>query len=445
MTDKNSLEIDHEAFNKLAQHVDPNQILRALAKLDAQTLQKTLTAASRTTPAAKAPPINSDFFDIYDMLTAEQKEAGLKTRKFMKKVVRPIADEYWERGTFPRQLIPLTGDFIRDLLGSDYVFEYPSSDPIQLGVVTMEMGAVEPSFQTFYGVHWALCMGSIYMFGSDEQKARWLPPMQRFEKIGSWALTEPDVGSAAAAGLQTTAAKQGDKWIINGQKKWSGNATMADVNVIWANNLETGQVNAFLVEKEQPGYQVEKLSGKIAKRMVENVLITLTDVEVDESNRLPGVKSFRDTGRQLASARAGVAWEAVGLAKGAYEAALHYANNRVQFGKPITSFQLVQQNLVKMLGNLTAMQSMAMRLGQLEARDGFISHERASLAKAWMSDKLRECVAIGRATLGGNGILVEYDAARFFVDAEAVLSYEGTYEMNSLIVGRAITGQSAFV
>ncbi|MFT5193270.1 MAG: glutaryl-CoA dehydrogenase, partial [Candidatus Promineifilaceae bacterium] len=210
-------------------------------------------------------------------------------------------------------------------------------------------------------------------------------------------------------------------------------------------NSETGQVNAFLVEKGQPGYTVEKLEGKIAKRMVENVLITLDEVEVHESNRLPGVKGFKDTGRQLASARAGVAWEAVGVAKGAYEATLAYANKRKQFGKPITAFQLVQMNLVKMLGNLTAMQTMALRMAQLEARDGMISHERASLSKAWMSDLLRDTVALGRGTLGGNGILVEHDVARFFVDAEAVYSYEGTYEMNSLIVGRAITGQSAFV
>ena len=441
-----TVDIDYEAFEKLSKHIDPNIILRTLASMDAPTLQKTLmSAAGDGNKKKQAPPINSDFFDIYGAVTPEQRRIGEFTREFMLREIKPYSNEYWEKGSTPKEWIPKAGELIRGLFGDDYVFEYPSSDPIGSGIMQMEMAAIEPSFQTFFGVQWGLCMASIEMFGSEEQKAKWLPDMVQFKKIGSWALTEPEVGSATAAGLQTTAERHGDTWIINGQKKWSGNATIADVNVIWAKNTETGEVNGFLVEKGQPGYKVEKLEGKISKRMVENVLITLDEVEVHESNRLPGVKSFKDTARQLASARAGVAWEAVGVAKGAYESTLKYANNREQFGKPITGFQLVQMNLVKMLGNLTAMQTMALRMAQLEARDGYISHERASLSKAWMSDKLRDTVALGRGALGGNGILIEHDVARFFVDAEAVYSYEGTYEMNSLIVGRAITGQSAFV
>lgn len=441
-----TVDIDYEAFEKLSKHIDPNVILRTLATMDAPTLQKTLMAAAGGGNKKKqAPAINSDFFDIYDSATPEQRRIGHFTREFMEREIKPYVAEYWEKGETPKEWIPKAGELIKGLFGENYVFEYPSSDPVAVGLMTMEMAAVEPSFQTFFGVQWALCMASIQMFGSEEQKAKWIPDMVQFKKIGSWALTEPDVGSATAAGLETTAEKHGDTWIINGQKKWSGNATIADVNVIWAKNSETGQVNAFLVETGQPGYTVEKLEGKISKRMVENVLITLNEVEVHESNRLPGVTSFKDAAAQLATARAGVGWEAVGQAKGAYEATLAYANKRMQFGKPITKFQLVQMNLVKMLGNLTAMQTMAMRMAQLEERDGHISHERASLSKAWMSEKLRETVAIGRGTLGGNGILIEHDIARFFVDAEANYSYEGTYEMNSLIVGRAITGQSAFV
>ena len=439
-------DIDFEAFTKLSKQVDPNIILRVLADMDPATLQKTLAATQNGGRKQRpAPPINSDFFGIYGFLTDEQRRMAEVTREYMLSEIKPHLAEYWEKGETPKFFIPKGAELHDLVFGKDWEFEFPSSDPVGVGVFNMEMASIAPSFTTFVGVHMALCMGSIYLFGSEEQKEKWLPPMRRFEKIGSWALTEPNTGSATAAGLETTAEKHGDTWIINGQKKWSGNATFADVNVIWAKNMETGQVNGFLVELGQPGYTVEKLEGKIAKRMVENVLITLEEVEVHESNRLPGVRSFKDTAKQLAAARAGVGWEAVGVAKGVYEATLSYANNRMQFGKPITAFQLVQMNLVKMLGNLTAMQSMAMQMARLEERDGYISHERASLSKAWMSEKLRETVALGRGSLGGNGILVEHDVARFFVDAEAVYSYEGTYEMNSLIVGRAITGQSAFV
>lgn len=395
--------------------------------------------------AKQAPPVNGDFFDIFDTLNDKQTRASRITEQFLREHVRPIINDYWDRGEFPQQLIPKTAVYLQELYGPHFEFTYPLNDPVTSGIISLQLGRLEPSFSTFLGVHIHLCMASIALFGSDAQKAQWLPAMWRMEKIGSWALTEPLHGSDASSGLETTARRQGDSWILNGQKKWSGNATFADVNIIWAKNENTGQVNGFIVEKGTPGYHVEKLTGKIAKRAVENVLITLTDVEIPLSNQLPGVKSFADVGKQLAIARGGVAWEAVGLAMGAYEAALHYANERVQFGRPLTSFQMVQHNLVQMLGNVTAMQTMMLRMAQLQERDGLISHERASLAKAWCTRKMRETVAIAREVLGGNGILIEYEVARLFADAEAVYSYEGTYDMNVLITGRAITGQSAFL
>lgn len=217
------------------------------------------------------------------------------------------------------------------------------------------------------------------------------------------------------------------------------------MNVIWAKNAETGQVNGFLVERGTPGYHVEKIHDKISKRVVQNVNIILRDCRVPEANRLPGARSFDDVAAQLTQARADVAWEAVGIARGAYEGALAYALGRVQFGKPIAAFQLTQMNLAKMLGNITAMQSMMLQLARITQRDGHISPEQASLAKAWCTEKMRETVAIARAMLGGNGVLLEHNVARLFADAEAVFSYEGTYEINSLIVGKAITGYSAFV
>jgi glutaryl-CoA dehydrogenase len=290
----------------------------------------------------------------------------------------------------------------------------------------MEVGRVDPSINTFLGVHWGLALISIVMFGSEAQKERWLGPMERFEKIGSWALTEPDHGSDASAGLEATATRSGDTWTLNGAKKWSGNAMFADVTVIWARDTADGQVKGFLVEKDTPGFHVDKLGGKIAKRAVENVEIR------------------RDVARQLAPARVGVAWEACGMAMGLYEKTHRYCTDRIQFGQPIAGFQLVQDGLVQMLGNVTAIQGMVLQLAQLHDEPASL-HERASLAKVYCVDKMRETAQIGRGLLGGNGILLEHDVARFFADAEAVYSYEGSREMNALIVGRAVTGLSAFV
>lgn len=435
--------IDMTKVAALADRVDLGQMVELLGAMKPAELQKMLKLAQGAAQPKAAPPINSDFYEIADLLSDEEQAVLTKIRHFMEHEVQPLINDYWERGEFPFELIPKMPEVFREMV--QVAMDNPTISPLLLGMMTVEIARVDPSISTFIGVHWGLCMTSIRMFGSAAQKARWLPPMERFEKIGSWALTEPEVGSAAAAGLQTTARREGDTWLLNGQKKWSGNATFADVNVIWAKDVADNQVKGFLVELGTPGYTVEKLRGKIAKRVVENVLITLTEVRVAEADRLPGVNSFKDVATQLAAARTAVAWEAVGLAMGAYEHTLDYANQRIQFGKPITSFQLVQSGLVKMLGNITAMQGMLLRLAQLMARDGGISHERASLAKAFCTEKMRESVAIGRNLLGGNGILLEHDVARFFADAEAVYSYEGTYEMNTLIVGRAITGQSAFV
>ncbi|MDX1520970.1 MAG: acyl-CoA dehydrogenase family protein [Anaerolineae bacterium] len=435
--------IDMEKVMTLAEQVDLDQLLTAVGSMSPQDLKKMMKMLNGQKQPKAAPPVNSDFYDIYDLLSDEEQATLTRIRHFMEHEVAPIVNDYWERGEFPFELLPKLSDVFREMLTNEPA--NPKWSRLMMGLATIELSRVDPSFCTFLGVHWGLTMTSIQMFGSEEQKAHWLPQMERFEKIGSWALTEPLVGSATAGGLGTTARREGDTWVLNGQKKWSGNATFADVNVIFARDLADNQVKAFLVEKDTPGYTVEKLKGKISKRIVENVLITLDEVRIAEANRLPGVNTFGDVAAQLAIARVAVAWEAVGLAMGAYEKTLEYANNRIQFGKPITGFQLVQNGLVKMLGNNTATLTMMVRLAQLMERDDTVSQERASLAKAYCTEKMRETVAIGRNLLGGNGILLEHDVARFFADAEAVYSYEGTYEMNTLIVGRAITGQSAFV
>jgi glutaryl-CoA dehydrogenase len=290
-------------------------------------------------------------------------------------------------------------------------------------------------------------MGSVYLCGSEEQKQRWLPEMARMEKIGAFGLTEPDVGSGVAGGLGTTARRDGDEWVLNGQKKWIGNATFADYIIIWARDVSDGsggQVKGFVVEKGTPGLSTDKMHDKIALRVVQNALITLEGVRVPEENRLQRAESFRQTAAVLRLTRAGVAWQAVGCAMGAYEHALAYAKEREQFGRPIAGFQLVQDLLVRMLGNITASATMCARLAQLQA-EGEARDEHSALAKAFCTVRMRETVGYARELLGGNGILLDYQVGRFVADAEAIYSYEGTREINTLVVGRAITGLSAFV
>jgi glutaryl-CoA dehydrogenase len=307
----------------------------------------------------------------------------------------------------------------------------------------METARVDSSFATFHGAHSGLAMGSIYLAGSEEQKEHWLPPMARFEKIGAFGLTEPDVGSGAAGGLTTIARREGDEWVLDGRKKWIGNAPFADVTVIWARDVEDGQVKGFLVEQGTPGVSVETINDKIALRVVQNGVISLDGARMPESHRLQNATSFRATADVLRMTRAGVAWQAVGCALGAYEIALAYAGRREQFGRPIASFQLIQDLLVRMLGNVTASQCLLVRLSQLQGA-GVLEDQHASLAKAFCTVRMRETVGWAREVLGGNGILLEESVGRFVADAEAIYSYEGTREVNTLIVGRAITGHSAF-
>jgi len=257
-------------------------------------------------------------------------------------------------------------------------------------------------------------------------------------------LTEPLVGSGTSGGLLTTARREGDSWVLNGQKKWIGNATFGDLTIIWARDVADNQVKGFIVENKSPGFKAEKIQHKMALRVVQNALITLENCRVPEENRLQVDTSFRDTARVLRMTRAFVAWEAVGCAIGAYEHALAYAQTREQFGKPIAKFQLIQDLLVKMLGNITASLCMVVRLSQLQD-EGKLKDEHASLAKAFCTVKMRETVGFARELLGANGISLDYQVGRFVADAEAIYSYEGTREMNTLIVGKAITGMGAFV
>jgi glutaryl-CoA dehydrogenase len=397
---------------------------------------------SVTTPKA-LPQANGDFYAIGTTLSEEDQALLHRVRAFLEAEVTPVITEYWIREEFPHQLVPKLAEL--HIMGLAYQgYGCPGKSTVLDGMMMMELARVDSSIATFRGVHSGLAMGSIYLCGSEEQKQRWLPPMARLEKIGAFGLTEPEVGSGTSRGLTTTARRDGDSWVLNGQKKWIGNATFSDVTIIWARDVADDQVKGFLVEKGTPGFKAEKLKNKIALRVVQNAHITLEDCRVPEANRLQQAHSFRDTAAVLRMTRAGVAWEAVGCAQGAYELALTYAQKREQFGRPIGRFQLVQDLLVRMLGNITASQCMVMRLSQMQDA-GIMSDEHASLAKAFCTVKMRETVGYARELLAGNGILLDHQVGRFVADAEAIYSYEGTREMNTLIVGRAITGFSAFV
>ncbi|HXW47635.1 MAG TPA: acyl-CoA dehydrogenase family protein [Streptosporangiaceae bacterium] len=387
--------------------------------------------------------LDADFYELEELLDADGRRQLLAVRQFMEKSVAPVINHYWTREEFPHDLVPdLAALGIAGLACQGY--GCPGGSSLLDGMIAMELARVDASIATFMGVHGGLAMGSIYLCGSEEQKQRWLPAMARMEKIGAFALTEPDVGSGVAGGLTTTARRDGDVWVLNGQKKWIGNATFADHVIVWARDVDGNQVKGFVVHKGAEGFSPVKIRDKIALRVVQNALITLDNVRVPEQDRLQLADSFRDTAKVLRLTRAGVAWQATGCARGAYEHALAYAIQRRQFGKPIASFQLVQDLLVKMLSNVTASACMCMRLSQLQ-EEGKAKDHHSAMAKAFCTVRMRETAGYARELLGGNGILLDYQVGRFVADAEAIYSYEGTREINTLIVGRAITGIGAFV
>lgn len=358
-----------------------------------------------------------------------------RVHDFLDAEVVPIANDHWARADFPHHLIKRYADLdIADRQGSNLLN----------GWLALEMARADASMATFYGVHAGLAMGSIRTCGSEEQKARWLPQMAAFDKIGAFALTEPTGGSDVAAGLRTTARRDGDTWVLDGNKRWIGNATFADLIVVWARSVDDDQVKGFVVPRETPGLTATKIENKIALRTVQNADIVLDGVRVPEADRLQNANSFKDTAKVLRQTRSGVAWEAVGVMLAAYEIALKYAKERRQFGRPIASFQLVQDLLVRMVGNLTGSLGMCVRLAQLQDA-GQYRDEHSALAKAYCTTRMREVVGWAREILAGNGIVLDYDIGRFVADSEALYSYEGTREINTLIVGRAITGESAFV
>ncbi len=403
------------------------------------------TATKDTRPAKALPAPNSDFYEFASDLPAEEMAVVRKVRAYMETKVQPIINKYWVEDAFPFELLPSYKELNIAGLGLKG-YGCPPGSPLLFGLVALEIARTDVSFCTFHGVHTGLAMNSIYLNGTEEQKQKWLPPMARMEKVGCFGLTEPLVGSGTAGGLTTTAKREGDTWVLNGQKRWIGNAPWCDLSIIWARDVADNQVKGFIVEnKTTPGFSVEKIQGKIALKVVQNGQITMKDCRIPDANRLQGgTGTFRDAALVLRGTRHGSGWEITGAQMGAYENALKYAQERLQFGKPIGSFQLVQELLAKMLANIIACQCMLTRSVQLETK-GKLTDAQAAIVKAFCTSKARETVSWARELMGGNGILVDYNVARFFADAEAIYSYEGTYQMQNLIVGKAITGLSAFV
>jgi glutaryl-CoA dehydrogenase len=383
----------------------------------------------------------TDFFKIADQLTAEERDHWDRSRHFVDDEVLPVINDYWERAEFPRELVRRLGEL---RLVGDGITGYgcPPMSPIATGLVHLELNRGDGSLGTFLGVQAGLAMQSIAMLGSEAQKQRWLPHMAAVDALGAFALTEPDHGSDSVA-LETSARRDGDTWVLDGHKKWIGNGTIADVVVVWARDVADGQVKGFLVDPTHPGYDARRIDGKASLRSVWQAEIALTGVEVREEDRLPGANTFRDTGRVLAGTRNAVAWGALGHATAAYEIALAYCLERTQFGRPLVGFQIVQERLVKMLAEVCSMQLYCLRLGRL-IEEGSLTDTIAAIAKMNNTRKAREVVAEARDLLGGNGILLDFHVMRHMADMEALHTYEGTETIQTLIVGRDVTGVGAF-
>lgn len=375
----------------------------------------------------------SDPLDLAASLTSDERAFLTRLQAFLDTRVRPRMAEAWERAEMPPDVLPGLAEVLGDT---------PLDRPLLYGMVKRELGRADPSLCSMFSVHWGLCRGAIARFGSDAQRARWLGPLGRFEALGAFGLTEPDAGSAITSEMATTARRDGDTWVLDGQKRWIGNAPDADVIVVFA-RTDAG-VGAFLVERGAPGLSVEVMTGKIAKRAIRNGHVRLVGVRLPDAARLPGVQRFGDVTTHLSHGRVSVAWEALGIATGAFELARAHTLERRQFGRPIAGFQLVQDRLASMACTLASMGAVLLQLARLEESGEALTPERASLAKRTCAEGMRAVVADARALMGGEGLLLNREVARLFADAEAVYTYEGTHEINTLILGRALTGIAAF-
>ncbi|MET4540053.1 glutaryl-CoA dehydrogenase [Arthrobacter bambusae] len=397
------------------------------------------TVTSGAAPTRVLPPYpEADLMHVIDLLPPEERARYLEIREFLQTRIRAASIEYWNREEFPFGLL---ADMAKFGLGG---LQTDGSTKLFKGLMYTEVARADVSLSALVGIHNELIVGMIDELGSPEQKRRWLPGLEAFTQLGAFALTEPDHGSDIAGGLSTTARRDGGEWVINGAKRWIGAGTIADFALVWARDESDGHVKGFIVETDRPGYSATKISNKIGLRIMQNADIVLDEVRIPLENLLPGATEFSRANELLRDSRAWVGWQAAGIQLAAFDIARSYALERKQFGKELARFQLVQQQLADILGNANASLSMMVELARIQ-QAGKLEMVQAAMCKATTTRLARSSVAMGRSLLGGNGITTDYEMAKLFGDAEILYTYEGSYEINSMIVARAVTGKSAFV
>jgi glutaryl-CoA dehydrogenase len=404
--------------------------------------QATEVAAAEAAPAGlgtAAPPFaDADLMYVADLLPPGERTRYLEIRDFLQSRVRAQSIEYWNREEFPFGLLAELGKHGLGGLQTD------GTSTLFKGLMYVEVARADVSLSALVGIHNELIVGMIDALGSEEQKQRWLPGLTGFTQLGAFALTEPEHGSDIAGGLATTARLEDGEWVIDGAKRWIGAGTIADFALVWARDTADQQIKGFIVETDRPGYTATKISNKIGLRIMQNADIQLDGVRVPETNMLPGATDFTKANELLRDSRAWVGWQAAGIQLAAFDVARSYALQRRQFGKELARFQLIQQQLAEILGNASASLALMAQLARIQA-EGRLEMAQAAMAKATTTRLARASVAMGRSLLGGNGISSDFEMGKLFGDAEILYTYEGSYEINSLIVARAVTGKSAFV
>jgi glutaryl-CoA dehydrogenase len=381
-----------------------------------------------------------DFLAIDALLDDEEKAIRDTVRQFVRDRILPEIGEWFEQGILPKELVKELAQL--GLLGMHLEgYGLPGASSVAYGLTCMELEAGDSGVRSLVSVQGSLAMFAIWRWGSEEQKQRWLPPMHEGDAIGCFGLTEPDAGSDPGS-MRTSAKRDGSDWILNGAKMWITNGTIADVAVVWA-RTEEGAINGFLVEKEMPGFSAPEMHHKLSLRASVSSELVLRDVRVPEENRFPEISTLRGPLSCLSEARYGIVWGSVGAARACFEAALDYARERIVFGKPITAYQLTQQKLAEMALEINRGTLVALHLGRMKD-GGTLRPEQVSMGKMGNVRGALEACRTARTILGGNGITLEYPVIRHMNNLESVLTYEGTHEVHTLVVGEALTGENAF-
>ena len=388
-------------------------------------------------PAAVDP---SDFLAVDSLLDDEERAIRDTVREWVRERILPEIGEWFEEGILPTELaaeVGRLGLFGMHLEG----YGLPGASAVAYGLACMELEAGDSGVRSLVSVQGSLAMFAIWRWGSEEQKERWLPPMHAGEALGCFALTEPDAGSDPGS-MRTQARRDGSDWILNGAKMWITNGSVADVAIVWA-RTDDGAINGFLVERGMPGFDAPEMKHKLSLRASVTSELVLRDVRVPEENRFPEVSTLRGPLSCLNEARYGIVWGSVGAGRACFEAALEYAKERLVFGKPIAAYQLTQQKLAEMALEVNRATLVALHLGRMKD-DGTLLPEHVSMGKMGNVRGALEVARTARSVLGGNGITLEYPVIRHVNNLESVLTYEGTHEVHTLVVGNALTGENAF-